>query len=226
MVEKAEALAAAIEKSDLETARALFVPARAPYKRIEPVAYRFSDLENAIDPVADYLAEREEDKAFTGYHRIEYGLFAKNSLDGLAPIADRLVTDVTALAERLRHMELSPSILTESAGAMAEQLARGRIMAGEDHYAHTDLAEFEANLAGIGRMVDLLNPVLGPAAPEIDADVEETLETTRSVLDGMKSDEGFPSYEKVDEEARTELTRAFQDLARALNRVPDAIGLS
>ena len=51
----------------------------------------FADLHNAIDPVAEYLEKREEDPGFTGFHRIEYGLYAKNSTDGLAPIAAKLL---------------------------------------------------------------------------------------------------------------------------------------
>ncbi|MBJ3778458.1 iron uptake system protein EfeO [Acuticoccus mangrovi] len=225
MVDQAEALAAAIKAGDLAKARALYEPARVPYKHIEPAVFRFSDLENAIDPVADYLAKREEDPAFTGYHRIEYGLFAENSLDGLDAVADKLVADVTTLKDRLRQLKLSPAFLTENPGAMADQLAQGRIMAGEDHYAHTDLTDLEANLDGIDRIVELLNPVLEPAAPELAAKVSAQREAVRAALDGLRGADGFPPYDTVDEASRKALTEAFENLAAALNQIPDAIGL-
>ena len=83
MVSAAEALAEAIHAGDLDAARALYAAARLPYKRVEPVAWRFSDLANAINPVADYLAGREADPAFIGYHRIEYALFGKGETAAL-----------------------------------------------------------------------------------------------------------------------------------------------
>src|SRR5690606_38728191 len=59
MVEAAGRLKAAIDAGDVEAARALYEPARLPYRRIEPLAYRFADLANAINPLADYLEGRE-----------------------------------------------------------------------------------------------------------------------------------------------------------------------
>ena len=138
-VERAKALAAAIRAGDLGQARALYEPAHQAYKRVEPVAHQFSDLANRINPVADYLAGREEDPAFAGYHRIEYALFAENSLEGTGPVADRLVADLQTLQTRLRDLKLTPEILTHSPGSFAAQLAEGRIATGENRYARTDL---------------------------------------------------------------------------------------
>ncbi len=224
MVDAVEALDQAIAAGDLEKARALYEPARLPYKRIEPVAYRFSDLQTAIDPVADYLEKREQDPRFTGFHRIEYGLFEENGLDGLKPVADRLLADVTALKDRLREVRLTPDLLTSSAASMASRLAGGRLEAGENHYAHTDLADIEANLDGIAKIVDLLQPVLEPADPQLSGEIGESLGAARARLEDLKGEDGFPAYDTVDEDTRAALAGTFQDLAKALDKLPDAIG--
>lgn len=70
-VSTAEALRDAIAAGDMAAAQAAWIAARAPYKRIEPLAYRLSDLENTINPTAGFLEGREADPDFTGYHRIE-----------------------------------------------------------------------------------------------------------------------------------------------------------
>lgn len=80
-------LSAAIDAGNIEEARAAWLAARLPYRRMEAVMGRIADLENAIDPLSDYLEKREEDPAFTGFHRIEYGLWDKHSVAGLAPMA-------------------------------------------------------------------------------------------------------------------------------------------
>lgn len=71
LVDASTKLAEAIKAGKLEEARALYKEARTPYNRIEAVTDRIADLKNAIDPVADYLEKREQDPAFTGFHRIE-----------------------------------------------------------------------------------------------------------------------------------------------------------
>ena len=163
-VRGATELADAIKAGDLAKAQAFYVTARQPYKRIEPVVYRFSDLQNTIDPMADYFEKRENDPAFLGYHRIERGLLEAKSLDGLAPIADRLVADLTTLDTRLRELKMTPDVLTDSVGSFATQLSRDRLSAGEDRDAQTDLSDIEANLDGIGKIVGLLRPVVKPGS--------------------------------------------------------------
>lgn len=225
LVSSVTALAEAIEAGDLEQARSLYQAARTPYNRIEAVTDRISDLKNAIDPVADYLEKREEDPAFTGFHRIEYGLFSAGSTDGLAPVAEKLVADVTALKQRLREMKLGPEDLANSAANLATRLAEGPASHGASRYAGTDLAELSDNLDGLAKMAGLLKPVLSEAAPDVARDVDEKLSATRTALDAFKGADGFPTFDKVDEAARKALAKSFEDLATALLRINQAVGL-
>ena len=181
-VDAATALATAIKAGDLGKARTQWQQARLHYKRIEPIAYRLSDLENAIDPVADYLEKREADPAFTGFHRIEYGLYAHNSTDGLAQPADRLVADLTALKGRLGKVKLDPAVLLAIPGGFAGQLAQGKILNGEDRYAHSDLADFAANFAGIAKITGLLQAVVRPVDPALDAEIAQRLGAVHAAL--------------------------------------------
>jgi iron uptake system component EfeO len=118
-------LADTIRAGDIDAARRQYAAARLPYRRLDMVTGRFSDLKNAIDPVADYLAGRENDPAFTGFHRIEYGLFSKNSLDGLAPAVDKLVADIATLNDRIRALRLAPEDLGAAVSRQARFLADG-----------------------------------------------------------------------------------------------------
>jgi iron uptake system EfeUOB component EfeO/EfeM len=222
----AEALATAINAGDLGKARVLWKQARLPYKRIEPLAYRFSDLENAIDPVADYLEKREADPAFIGFHRIEFGLFSENSTDGLEPVAGGLVSDMGALKDRLAKAEIDPALLLAIPGDMANQLAQGGILGGEDHYAQTDLADIAANLEGIGKITGLLQNVVKPLDAELEAEIGRKLDAVQTELSRLEGKDGFPAYDNVDEATRMALAEKFRDLAEVLDRLRAVIGVS
>src|SRR5690606_36648366 len=97
LVKAAGRLEEAIRAGDVEAAKAAWLAARLPYKRIEAVTGRIAELENAIDPLPGYLEKREQDPAFTGFHRLEYGLWGEGTAGGLAPVAQRLSGYVAAL---------------------------------------------------------------------------------------------------------------------------------
>ncbi|MET3599744.1 iron uptake system protein EfeO [Martelella mangrovi] len=225
-ISAATELADAIKAGDLDKAKSLYQPARLPYKRIEPLAYRISDLENNIDAVADYYAERENDPEFSGYHRIEYGLFEQNSLDGLAPVADALVANLEELKTRLTGLQIDPSLLLSLPDDTADQLANGRIAQGEDHYSETDLADFNANLEGIAKVAGLLTVVARPVDPELADDIDAQLSKTQDALDALKVDGAFPPYSQVSEEQRQALAAQFHQLAVLCSKLSQVIGVS
>jgi iron uptake system component EfeO len=224
-VRDAQDLAGAIKGGDLSKAQALYVTARQPYKRIEPIVHRFSDLQNTIDPIADYFEKRENDPAFVGYHRIERGLFVTKSLDGLAPVADRLVADLTTLDERLKAMKMTPDVLIGTAGNFTAQLSHDRLPSQKDGYTDGEISDLEANLDGIGKIVGLLRPVVQPVNPNLAQKIDTTFNATKDEVAKQKN--GAPAASpSVDPNQRAELISAFTNLADALNELPSAIGIN
>lgn len=220
----AEALSAAIKDNDLDNAQNLWRAARLPYKHIEPLAYRLSDLESAIDPVADYLAGRETDPGFTGYHRLEYGLFETGTTDGLTDIADALISDLTELKTRVSAFSIDPALLVALPADMARQLADGRIEAGEDHYAHADLAELAASLDGIAKLAGLLQDVLAPVDPALVTRIGDRLAATTAEIAALKSGDTYPTYDTVNADSRARLAGSFAELADTLDQINRVIG--
>ncbi|MFA2535296.1 cupredoxin domain-containing protein, partial [Pseudomonas chlororaphis subsp. aurantiaca] len=101
LIKAVSALEQAIQAGDLAQAQALYLPARAAYQRLAPAAQRLGELDNRINARADYFEKREQDPGFVGFHRLEYALFQQRDLSGLAPIAQRLLSDVTTLKQQL-----------------------------------------------------------------------------------------------------------------------------
>ena len=223
LVKGAAALDAAIQAGDIEAARGLYTAARLPYARIEPVASRFADLDNALDGVAAYWEQREDDPAFTGFHRIEYGLFAKGSLDGLRPVSARLVADATQLKDRLRSLRLAPEDLATGAARAVAALGTNRVPGGENLYAKTDLADFEAEMAGVRKIVTLLSPVAAARVPDAVRDVEAKLAAVDADLAALRVGTGFPPYDAVAPDRRSKLAGELAALEQALGRMNQAI---
>ncbi|WP_045387260.1 iron uptake system protein EfeO [Falsirhodobacter sp. alg1] len=215
-IKAAETLRDAIAAGDIDAARAAWQAARAPYRRIEPLAFRLSDLANTIDPQAAFLELREDDPAFTGFHRIEYALFDQNSLEGLQPVADRLVADLTTLRARLHEVDMTPDLLMALPADMSRMLAESRIPNGEDTYAATDAADLQASLDGVEKLTGLLTPLTDPVDAPLAADIRQATDKARAELD---SDAPF------DAEARARLAPVFAGLAETLGKLPATIGV-
>ena len=67
---------------------------------------RHLDEAPAPDRRADDHEKKEQDPGFTGFHRIEYGLFSQQSTAGLAPIADKLAAALGVAVIIDNHLSL------------------------------------------------------------------------------------------------------------------------
>jgi len=218
-------LADAIGTGDLEQAKGLYLQSRLAYAKIVSIMLRFSDAEATISPVADFLEKREDDPAFIGFHRIEYGLFNKGSTNDLKPFADKLVADVNALNDRLRALKLSPADLAGNAGKLASRLAERQVPRGENLYAHSDLEEFDSDLAGLAKLALLLKPILSPVAADVASAIDTKLAAAQAELTKYRTGDSFPSYQTVDEKGRKALADAFSALSGEFAKVNGALGL-
>ena len=213
-----------IAAGDVEGAKAAWIAARTPWREIAPVSGRIADLANAMDPLADYLEKREQDPGFTGFHRIEYGLWEKNSTEGLEPVADRLLADAAALKERLSTLDVTPADLAGNAAALAARVA-DQATGDQTPYAHADLAEFSADLAGISKSALLVDPLVAAADPKVSEALHAALDAAQATLDGFKVNGALPSYDTVDAAGRKKIADAFARVATAAEAYNPAIGL-
>lgn len=223
LVTATKKLADAVKQGDLDAARAAYAPARAPYRQVEAVVKRWADLANAIDPLADYLEKREQDPAFTGFHRLEYGLFSQNSTEGLAPVADKLLADAEELKTRLRSLNPAPEDLAGGAARLARGLAEGKIESGENAYARSDLSDLDASLAAIAKMAGLLRPLI--PAGDLSGQLDARLADARQALAALKAGEAYPAYDTVDAAKRKALADSFRALAETLDTVSERLSV-
>jgi iron uptake system EfeUOB component EfeO/EfeM len=227
LIKAVTALQQAIDAGDLAQAQALYAPAREAYQRLAPAAQRLAELDNAINARADYFEKREQDPAFSGFHRIEYSLFQQHSIEGLAPVAQRLVTDVTTLKQQLLAQSLPPEQLVSIVVRNLNSLADVRALSGEEErYSHLDLNGFAANLAAAHKVVELIRPLLEKSAAELLPKVDSALAAFGSELDALKVDGQYRRYDSVTDGQRKQLADKAKALAAVLDGIDPALGLS
>ena len=226
LIRSTTALQQAIEAGDLAAAQAAYLPARAAYQRIAPAAQRLAELDNAINARADYFEKREQDPGFAGFHRVEYALFEQHSVEGLTPVAQRLVTDVTQLKQQLLAQNLAPEQLTGIVVRNLRSLADVRNNGEEERYSHTDLNGFAANLEGTRKVVDLLRPLLAKNGGDVLQKVDAAAADLDTTLNALSTDNGYRPYDQVQADQRQQIADKARALADALEGIDPALGLS
>ncbi len=216
-------LAAAIKAGDLDKAKALYAPARIAYAHLSPIAGPISDLDSAIDARADYFDKKEQDPAFGGLHRIEYGLFAQNSLDGLAPVADKLSTDAAALADRIHDLRVGPDHMVAGAATVMDRFATAGAGLDEDRYAHIDLASLDAYLDGAQKVFDLIKPVVAKSNAALSGQIGDDFTALRDALAKYKAGDGFANYSTLSEDDKAGLKKQAGALAADLGKLVDVL---
>ncbi|MBB4199313.1 EfeM/EfeO family lipoprotein [Rhodoblastus sphagnicola] len=222
----AKAFTDAVRAGDLAKAKALYAPARMPYERIEPIAELFSDLDKSMDVRADDFARKEADPAFTGFHRLEYALFAKNSTEGMAPVADKLDADIVELKSRINGLTVPPNKVVGGAAALIEEVAKTKISGEEDRYSRTDLWDFAANVEGAKKIHELLHPLTTKANPKLVQRIDANFAKVEAVLAKYAVPTGgYESYEKLSKKDRTGVRGPVTALAEDLSKLRGTLGL-
>ncbi|MBT9263891.1 iron uptake system protein EfeO [Pseudomonas sp. MG-9] len=227
LIKAVTALNQAIASGDLSQAQALYLPARAAYQRLAPAAQRLAELDNSINARADYFEKREQDPAFVGFHRVEYALFQQRNLDGLNPVAERLLADVTTLKQQLLAQSLPPEQLVNIVVRNLNTLADVRAASGEEErYSQGDLNGFAGNLETAHKVVELLRPMLSKSAADLLPKIDTALSDFDNVLNSFKVKDGYATYDTVSGEQRKQIADKAKALADALDGIDPALGLS
>jgi iron uptake system component EfeO len=212
--------ARAVRDGDVQRAKDLFATARAPYERIEPVAESFGDLDPKIDARVNDVAEGTP---WTGFHRIEQGLWVTGTTAGLGPLAERLVRDVTRLHDQIPALDFQAAQLANGAVELLNEVAKSKISGEEDRYSHTDLADFQSNLEGAHEAYRLLRPALAQrGAADLAAVLEDRFADVEHRLSRYRrpaAASGWAPYGALTAADRRALSQAIDALAEPLSTV-------
>lgn len=158
-----------VASGDVAKARADWLPAHLDYERLGAAYGAFGEADQAINGLPSGLPGGAGDPAFTGFHRLEYGLWHGQSTATLRPIADRLVTDVDGLVAAFPAMQIDPAAVAIRAHEIVENALQFELTGQTDFGSGSDLATVRAELDGTQELVTVLTPLLRSRYPDLDA---------------------------------------------------------
>jgi iron uptake system component EfeO len=211
---------AAVKSGDADGAKRLFAAARAPYETIEPVAESFGALDPEIDARVNDVAKGQR---WTGFHRIEQALWKDGTAKGMSPIADKLLADVHRLDRKVQGETYKPEQLANGATELLGEVSKSKITGEEDRYSHTDLSDFEANVAGARTAFDLLAPALRKRDRALATTVSARFDAVQAELAATKRGGEFPSYDTVGTKQRRRFSQLVDALAEPLSHVAEKL---
>lgn len=227
LVTQTQAFTDAINHGDLASAKKLYAPTRVHYESIEPIAELFSDLDASIDSRVDDHEKGVTAEDFTGFHRLEYALFSQNTTQGLQALTAKLNSDVNDLKTRVDGLTFPPEKVVGGAAALLEEVAATKISGEEDRYSHTDLYDFQGNIDGAKKIVDLFRGQIEKQDKTFLAKVDKNFATVDKVLSKYKTpDGGFETYDKVKENDRKAMVGPVNTLAEDLSTLRGKLGLN
>jgi FTR1 family protein len=220
LLDRTKAFVAAVKAGDVTEAKKLFPTAREPYEAIEPVAESFGDLDPRIDARVNDVAKGDR---WTGFHRIEQGLWKKGSTAGLTPFADQLLKDVEELVTKSKGLKYQPAELANGATGLLGEVSKSKITGEEDRYSHTDLWDFKANVDGAQKAFELLKPALDLRDKALATTIAARFASVDEALAKYVKGGGYVTYTALSEADVRTLSQQIDALAEPLSKVAAAV---
>ncbi|MFB6961324.1 iron uptake transporter permease EfeU [Streptomyces sp. NPDC056309] len=216
-------LNADIQGGDLDAARADWLTAHRTYSSLGAAYGTFEDFDKKINGRPDGLPGGVDDKDFTGFHRIEYGLWHGQSADRLKAPAQQLADDAAGLRKAFPTQAFDPGDLPLRAHEILENTLQFELTGQSDQGSGTELATADANLAGTGELLTVLKPLLTSRAPHLLPTLDADTARLRKLLDAAHHGNAWTPVNRLDAIARARLDGATGQLLEDLAPVPDLL---
>ncbi len=164
-----DALAADVRAGDLGAARAAWLPAHLTYERLGAAYDAFGNFDDEIDGRPDGLAGGVGSPDWTGFYRLEYGLWHGQGVGELTGIAHKLDAGVHALATAWPSIEINLLDIGLRTHEILENALEFQLTGHDDYGSGTTLATTQANITGTLELLTVLHPLLVPRYPRLPA---------------------------------------------------------
>jgi iron uptake system EfeUOB component EfeO/EfeM len=150
---------------NLAAARTAWLPAHLTYERLGAAYDSFGDFDGDIDGRATGLVGGVASAQFTGFYRLEYGLWHGQSAKELTGPASQLQRDVLALQEAWPTMQISLLDIGLRTHEIMENALQFQLSGEDDYGSGTTLATVLSNITGTEELLTVLHSVLVPRYP-------------------------------------------------------------
>ncbi|MEW1646080.1 EfeM/EfeO family lipoprotein [Streptomyces sp. NPDC091219] len=222
LAQKTDVLRAAVDRGDLAAARRAWLPAHLVYERMGAAYGTFGDSDGAINGTTAGLADGVHDAGFTGFHRVEYGLWHGERASGLRAPADQLAKDVHALESSWPTQRMDPSDTGLRAHEILENTVQFELTGRTDYGSGSNLATARANLDGTRVLLGFLNPLLKTRDAGF-AELGTWMDRAQHTLDGLDRSGTWTPPARL---TRPQREKVDADLGGLVERLADVAALT
>ncbi|GHF20038.1 iron uptake transporter permease EfeU [Streptomyces morookaense] len=212
-----------IQHGDLDAARTDWLTAHRTYSSLGAAYGTFEDFDKKINGRTAGLPDGVRDKNFTGFHRVEYGLWHGESADDLRGPAQQLQQDAQGLQKAFPTQDFDPSDLPLRTHEILENTLQFELTGAADQGSGTMLATADANLAGTRELLDVLRPLIAARSPQLLTTVNGDIDREQKLLDAAHHDSAWTPVDKLDTATRDRLNGATGQLLEDLAPIPDLL---
>ncbi|MEU2711283.1 iron uptake transporter permease EfeU [Streptomyces sp. NPDC007205] len=212
-----------IEHGHLDKARTDWLTAHRTYASLGAAYGTFEDYDKKIDGRADGLPDGERDEDFTGFLRIEYGLWHGQSAKDLTAPARQLAADAAGLRTAFPSQDFDPGDLPLRAHEILENTLQFELTGDTDEGSGTGLATADANLAGTRELLTVLKPLLTTRAPRVLPTVDTDIARLQKLLDAAHHGTEWTPVDRLAAADKQHLDGATGQLLEDLAPIPDLL---
>jgi len=223
LVPQTAALAADIRDGNLPAARTAWLTAHLTWERLGSAYGMFGSYDDAIDGLPFGLVGGVNDPGFTGFYRLEYGLWHGQSADELTEPASQLDLDVQNLRTAWPGIELPP---TQAVGDLAlrtheilEDAMQNQLSGLDDFGSGTTLATFAAGIDATRAQLGILYPFLVTRYPQTSA-LYSSLDQLQRLVEAEKTSRGWTPASDLTTAQREQLDAAAGQTVELLSPIP------
>ncbi len=223
LVPQTAALTADILSGNLSAARTAWLTAHLTWERLGSAYGMFGAYDDEIDGPPFGLADGVNDPGFTGFYRLEYGLWHGQSAAELARPARQLDLEVHVLGTSWPSIELPT---TQAVGDLAlrtheilEDAMQNQLSGLDDFGSGTTLATLAAGIDATQAQLDILHPFLVSRYSQTAA-LDSSLDQLRRLVDAEKSSRGWTPVRDLSTAQRERLDAAAGQTVELLSPIP------
>jgi iron uptake system component EfeO len=183
-----DALKAAVDSGNLTAAKRDWLTAHYQYETLGDAYGAFGDFDTEINGRADAVGVSSP--KWTGFYRLEYGLWHGQSATELARVARTLDSDVHGLLAWWPSQQITLSDLGRRAHEQIENALQFLLSGHDDYGSGTTLASTVASIQASRTLLGLLQPLITPRYPRLP-DVYTDLDTLQSLLEKEQLPSGW-----------------------------------
>ena len=221
LLKDSENFAKLIQDGKLDEAKKVYPLIRKAYERSEPIAELFAESDVKIDyRLADYVEDNQTEEGWSGFHKIEQILWEEGKTEPAVSYAKQLVDDIKELKAKVATVEVTPENMLTGAVDLLNEVATSKITGEEEIYSHTDLYDFEANIAGAEKIFSIFKDKISAKDPELAKNLTEKFKAVNDLLASHKVDaDHYKLYTDLSEKETKALAEAVTKLGEPLSQM-------